>query len=1063
MYPISNTLKDIFASEAVQKVIITVNPVSGESFTISNENIIMGSFAIDRATATGNSLELGSCIASELSMTLLNDEGTFNGVVWNGAEMIVRVGVEGAEGTVPMGRFYVDSTPKSRDTIAISAMDGMRKFDKPVDEVALPAWWHSKTIEQIVTYCCTQCEVSLASNISGYPNCSYMPEVCPDTKDLTYRQLLIWCCAVMGKCGWMNYDGLLEIGFSTTVSLADTFDASKRYSSDYEDSPVEITGIVFSDNNTEYVVGTDDYAFDLSGNELMQEPAILSNLRPLIGLEYTPMTVVTVPCPHIFPMDWVAYVNGETTYYGLVTNYTFSLNGNNAIISAGETPEEKSYKNSRSGSVIRQAVAQSSAITESAMQTAVNTASRMIGMSEGGYVILHDADDDGRPDEILIMDTDSINTATKVWRWNKNGLGYSSTGYSGTFGLAMTSNGAIVADYITTGTLTADLLRAGIIRGQQGDSYWNLVTGELHIAGGSTVDKSKVFISEPTVPYYEGDLWVTGQYNYSGVVGYAIAGYAIAGDDTIPTGNGQIMACRYTRTTGSYSSDDWELITNYVDTSEIEILNQRITSVEVNVSQQDAKIDAKASSTEVTELGNRITYAELDIDGLSGEISSKVSQTDYNGNTIASLINQNATTVQIQASKINLTGYVTVSALSGSGTTTINGSNITTGSISANRISGGTLTLGGSSNGNGVLNVNNASGSLVARMNNAGLYAIAGTIGGYTIGQYTLTGGSGTNAVGICSTANQGWAFWAGATSGNSAPFHVGHNGALYATNATITGSVTATSGTIGGYTIGSSTLRGGSGSNTVGMCSTSGQEWAFWAGASSGSNAPFHVGHGGDVHCSNLSVTGGSININGTRIDGNGYMYVPNADLAGNFYGGGTFGGSLNYATGSFSGSSSGSFSGTGTLTGNSTLSNYSNSGSVIILSYGSYQNYLAPGGMTVTDGSARTWYGAGSSSSDRKLKKNITTLDRKRTADFVYSLNPVTFMYKEESKGRHHHGFIAQEVQKINPDKKWEIVYSHQFEDTECLMIAYQELIADLVATVQSLNERIKVLEAK
>lgn len=71
---------------------------------------------------------------------------------------------------------------------------------------------------------------------------------------------------------------------------------------------------------------------------------------------------------------------------------------------------------------------------------------------------------------------------------------------------------------------------------------------------------------------------------------------------------------------------------------------------------------------------------------MNGEISSKVSQSDYNGDTIASLINQTATSVKILASKIDLSGYVTVSSLQAGGTTEIDGSRITTGYISADRI-----------------------------------------------------------------------------------------------------------------------------------------------------------------------------------------------------------------------------------------------------------------------------------------------------------------------------------------------------------------------------------------
>lgn len=73
-------------------------------------------------------------------------------------------------------------------------------------------------------------------------------------------------------------------------------------------------------------------------------------------------------------------------------------------------------------------------------------------------------------------------------------------------------------------------------------------------------------------------------------------------------------------------------------------------------------------------------------------IASKVSQTDYNGDTIASLINQTSTSVQIQASKVDLQGYVTFSNLSTSGETAINGGNITTGTISADRIGANSIT-----------------------------------------------------------------------------------------------------------------------------------------------------------------------------------------------------------------------------------------------------------------------------------------------------------------------------------------------------------------------------------
>lgn len=101
----------------------------------------------------------------------------------------------------------------------------------------------------------------------------------------------------------------------------------------------------------------------------------------------------------------------------------------------------------------------------SVMERAIQNATKLITGNSGGYVVLHDSNGDGSPDEILIMDKPNIEEALKVWRWNNSGLGYSSTGYNGDFALAMTIDGAIVADFITSGILNADLIKTGVLEG----------------------------------------------------------------------------------------------------------------------------------------------------------------------------------------------------------------------------------------------------------------------------------------------------------------------------------------------------------------------------------------------------------------------------------------------------------------------------------------------------------------------------------------------------------------------------------------------------------------------
>ena len=112
------------------------------------------------------------------------------------------------------------------------------------------------------------------------------------------------------------------------------------------------------------------------------------------------------------------------------------------------------------------------------MYEAAKRASELITGNLGGYVVIHDSNGDGEPDEILIMDTADISTAVKVWRWNQNGLGYSGTGYDGPFNtLALTADGQIVATAITTGTLNADLIKAGTIEDAAGNSTIDMTNG----------------------------------------------------------------------------------------------------------------------------------------------------------------------------------------------------------------------------------------------------------------------------------------------------------------------------------------------------------------------------------------------------------------------------------------------------------------------------------------------------------------------------------------------------------------------------------------------------------
>lgn len=117
--------------------------------------------------------------------------------------------------------------------------------------------------------------------------------------------------------------------------------------------------------------------------------------------------------------------------------------------------------------------------TETILQQAKDNATALIkGGLKNSHVIV-------RENEIIIGDTKDINTMTNVWRWNAGGLGHSKTGYYGEFGTAITQDGAIVADFITTGILSANLIKAGILKSFNEKTWINMEDGTFNFADGN--------------------------------------------------------------------------------------------------------------------------------------------------------------------------------------------------------------------------------------------------------------------------------------------------------------------------------------------------------------------------------------------------------------------------------------------------------------------------------------------------------------------------------------------------------------------------------------------------
>lgn len=396
-----NVSQDIIKSfnEGNKQTALIEVTAGGKTFTITDADIIQGGLKIDRYCVTNSKIEVGSAVASELSLKLRNYDGKFNDVSFEGAVLNVKIGIKLAsvlEGAtlgkgilgrmilgsassdqdvayVPCGLFIVDTPPRKLSTISISALDYMVLFDREVNASSFSFPVH---VDALIQKICSICNVTLATDVSVLPNHYFSIGGLPDTNQkLTYRQLLQWCAQLTGTCAFMDGSGRLVLKWYEQTGV--TITASERYSSDMLENDITITGFTCDDGkgNT-YLSGTADYTLDLSDCGFLTNAyeGVLKELQAARGgFAYRPYSATIKSAPYLFPLDMILYKDKDGVVHDtIVTNVTLALNCNTAISGAGETVTSFSYAQSTSG-VTSQQAATDRANLEKINQTATQT------------------------------------------------------------------------------------------------------------------------------------------------------------------------------------------------------------------------------------------------------------------------------------------------------------------------------------------------------------------------------------------------------------------------------------------------------------------------------------------------------------------------------------------------------------------------------------------------------------------------------------------------------------------------------------------------------------------
>lgn len=116
------------------------------------------------------------------------------------------------------------------------------------------------------------------------------------------------------------------------------------------------------------------------------------------------------------------------------------------------------------------------------LKEARENATAIMNLATTGYITI--TKNEYGSEELWITNTQDYTAASKFWKWNMNGLGYSKDG-GRSYEVAITMDGAIVANFITAGVLNGNVIRAGVIKDYDGNVEFNLDEGKLTMKKGS--------------------------------------------------------------------------------------------------------------------------------------------------------------------------------------------------------------------------------------------------------------------------------------------------------------------------------------------------------------------------------------------------------------------------------------------------------------------------------------------------------------------------------------------------------------------------------------------------
>lgn len=507
---------------------------------ITAQDAELYTFKISDNTSNTNSFDIGAAIAKQLELKIDNIEGTYSERNFSRAKITARVGLELSETTewLKKGIFYAEPGTLSGDTVSVTALDSMTKFDKSYTESKLQ---YPATLDQIVRDACSVCDVSMSADIASFPQSSFVVTTRPSDTSLTFRQILQYAGEIACLFFKINEDDKLTASWYNT-SLLESENVKenaqvkiKDYTGTIETDDVVITGVKVVEENTsdsdaekneiEYLYGTKGYVLEIKENKLIQDGKGASVAeyvgKRLNGLTFRPLTIKCQGDPAIEAGD-IAVVTDRKgkEYKTILTGATYTAKALQELLCGAVSPERlSSTRYSKATQVyreLRKTLMQQRSEFSKALEGLKNAMDEKQGLypitekQEDGSNILYFCDKPTRKESKVVIELNA-----KGWGMSTDGGETWNTGtlVDGTTITKILNTVGINANWINTGALTVKDDNGNIVLSIDANTG-KLITKLAEIAGWNVNEEA--FYKDITINSDDYRVYIQAPYENAG-------------------------------------------------------------------------------------------------------------------------------------------------------------------------------------------------------------------------------------------------------------------------------------------------------------------------------------------------------------------------------------------------------------------------------------------------------------------------------------------------------------------------------------------------------------------